>query len=111
MMPSTGQILCAPFTDETLYNEQVAKAQYWTQGAFYGIDLTPLAEKATEEYFGQVSAGRTQAVHRPYTDRTQAVYSPQPPGGSTAGSQQHTSPPPLSQSLSRSPSATHIHAH
>ena len=31
MMPSTGQILCAPFTDETLYNEQVAKAQYWTQ--------------------------------------------------------------------------------
>ena len=56
MMPSTGQILCAPFTDETLYNEQVAKAEYWTQGAFYGIDLTPLAEKATEEYFGQVSA-------------------------------------------------------
>lgn len=57
MMPSQGDILCVPFTDPQLHLEQSAKAQFWTQEAFYGIDLSALAKEAEEEYMGQAVVG------------------------------------------------------
>lgn len=53
MFPSQGDIFVAPFTDETLYMEQVSKANFWSQNCFYGVDLTVLRSVAYEEYFKQ----------------------------------------------------------
>lgn len=53
MMPSEGIIEFAPFTDEALWQEQAAKAHFWTQNAFYGMDLSCLKDEAEDEYFGQ----------------------------------------------------------
>jgi hypothetical protein len=57
MMPSTGTIFVSPFSDETLYNEQVAKASFWQQSDFYGVDITSLHTQALEDTFGQPVVG------------------------------------------------------
>jgi type I protein arginine methyltransferase len=57
MMPSTADILVAPFTDEQLFNEQNTKSTFWDSNSFYGIDLTPLAVQAKEEYMSQAVVG------------------------------------------------------
>jgi len=57
MIPRKTEIMVAPFTEETLHSEQIAKPNFWTSKEFYGIDLSPLAEKATEEYMSQAVVG------------------------------------------------------
>lgn len=53
MFPTLGDLYVAPFTDEALYMEQAAKANFWSQNSFYGIDLTVLKPLAFDEYFKQ----------------------------------------------------------
>ena len=57
MMPTTGSIVLAPFTDDALYRDQLAKISFWSSTDFYGIDLTPALGKANIEYFSQPVVG------------------------------------------------------
>ncbi|PVU92113.1 hypothetical protein BB561_004027 [Smittium simulii] len=51
MCPSMGTICLAPVTDSYLWAETMTKARFWQQNDYYDIDLSPLAEEATKEYF------------------------------------------------------------
>ncbi|XP_076052499.1 arginine methyltransferase 4 isoform X2 [Oratosquilla oratoria] len=53
MFPSRGDLHVAPFSDETLYAEQLTKANFWYQAYFHGVDLSSLREQALKEYFRQ----------------------------------------------------------
>ncbi|KAI8330093.1 S-adenosyl-L-methionine-dependent methyltransferase [Chlamydoabsidia padenii] len=57
MFPSKGGIFLAPFTDATLWTETMAKARFWEQPSFYGIDLTSLYDEAKAEMFGMPVVG------------------------------------------------------
>ncbi|KAI9312518.1 S-adenosyl-L-methionine-dependent methyltransferase [Dichotomocladium elegans] len=52
-----GTIYLAPFTDATLWSETMAKARFWEQTSFYGINLTSLYKDAREEMFGMPVVG------------------------------------------------------
>lgn len=58
MMPTTGSIILCPFTDDTLYKEQAAKAAFWETTNFYGLDFSSIAPQAYNEYFSQAIVGR-----------------------------------------------------
>ncbi|RXG68503.1 Histone-arginine methyltransferase CARMER [Armadillidium vulgare] len=53
MFPSRGDLHVAPFCDETLYYEQLNKANFWYQNCFHGVDLCELREQALNEYLRQ----------------------------------------------------------
>lgn len=53
MYPTQADLYIAPFTDEALFMEQAAKANFWTQNSFYGVDLSVLKPVAFDEYFKQ----------------------------------------------------------
>ncbi|XP_056157060.1 histone-arginine methyltransferase CARM1-like [Lampris incognitus] len=53
MFPSSGDIHLAPFTDEQLYIEHYARASFWQQRCFYGINLSSLHSAAVDEFFRQ----------------------------------------------------------
>ncbi|KAK4291245.1 hypothetical protein Pmani_035918 [Petrolisthes manimaculis] len=53
MFPSRGDLHLAPFNDETLYYEQLNKANFWYQNCFHGVDLCQLREQALNEYLRQ----------------------------------------------------------
>ncbi|KAL3319833.1 Ecto-ADP-ribosyltransferase 4 [Cichlidogyrus casuarinus] len=53
MFPSVGHLYIAPFSDEALFLEQQAKANFWYQQHFHGMDLSSLREAAMQEYFNQ----------------------------------------------------------
>ncbi|KAK3035183.1 hypothetical protein RJ639_034571 [Escallonia herrerae] len=53
MFPTLGRMHMAPFCDQNLYDEIANKALFWQQQAFYKVDLTPLHEPASQEYFSQ----------------------------------------------------------
>lgn len=53
MYPTQADLYIAPFTDEALFMEQAAKANFWNQNSFYGIDLSVLKPVAFDEYFKQ----------------------------------------------------------
>ncbi|KAI7907840.1 S-adenosyl-L-methionine-dependent methyltransferase [Cokeromyces recurvatus] len=57
LFPSKGTIFLAPFTDATLWSETMAKARFWEQQSFYGIDLTSLYKDARDEMFGMPVVG------------------------------------------------------
>lgn len=57
MMPTVGDIVLSPFTDEALHNEQLNKTVFWQSQNFYGVDLSALRQKAVEEYFSQPVVG------------------------------------------------------
>jgi histone-arginine methyltransferase CARM1 len=57
MFPTTGAIILAPYTDESLYKEQQAKIAFWGTRDFYGVDMTALLPKANKEYFSQAVVG------------------------------------------------------
>ncbi|KAF7731863.1 hypothetical protein EC973_007694 [Apophysomyces ossiformis] len=57
LFPSKGNIYLAPFTDATLWSETMAKARFWEQSSFYGIDLTTLYKDARDEMFGMPVVG------------------------------------------------------
>jgi histone-arginine methyltransferase CARM1 len=51
MVPSSGGLYLAPFTDAALWSETMMKARFWEQTNFYGVDLSPLQWDAKEESF------------------------------------------------------------
>lgn len=53
MYPRKGNLYVAPFNDEALHQEQINKANFWTNNCFYGIDLASLKQTAYDEYFKQ----------------------------------------------------------
>ncbi|KAM4602150.1 histone-arginine methyltransferase CARM1 [Polymixia lowei] len=53
MFPSSGDIHLAPFTDEQLYIEHYARAGFWQQRCFYGVNLSGLHSAAVDEFFRQ----------------------------------------------------------
>uniref|UniRef100_A0A3Q0TB31 type I protein arginine methyltransferase n=1 Tax=Amphilophus citrinellus TaxID=61819 RepID=A0A3Q0TB31_AMPCI len=53
MFPSYGDIHVAPFSDEQLYFEYYARASFWHQRSFYGVNLSALHSAAVEEFFRQ----------------------------------------------------------
>lgn len=46
MYPSSAHLCVLPFTDESLYNEQMGKTAFWDNRNFHGVDLTILKQKA-----------------------------------------------------------------
>jgi histone-arginine methyltransferase CARM1 len=57
MMPTIGTIYIAPFCDQAVYDEQMAKAQFWNNSNFYGVDLTCLVDDAKSNHMGQAVVG------------------------------------------------------
>ena len=57
MFPDHSVMYAAPFSDDALYSEQLAKANFWCQTNFYGVDLTSLREAAQSFYFSQPVVG------------------------------------------------------
>ncbi|XP_030265331.1 histone-arginine methyltransferase CARM1-like isoform X2 [Sparus aurata] len=53
MFPSCGDIHLAPFSDEQLYFEHYARASFWQQRSFYGVNLSSLHSAAVDEFFKQ----------------------------------------------------------
>ncbi|KAM7365218.1 hypothetical protein PAMP_016164 [Pampus punctatissimus] len=53
MFPSYGDIHLAPFSDEELYFEHHARASFWQQRSFYGVNLSALHSPAGDEFFRQ----------------------------------------------------------
>ncbi|XP_010743910.3 histone-arginine methyltransferase CARM1 [Larimichthys crocea] len=53
MFPSYGDIHLAPFSDEQLYFEHFARASFWQQRSFYGVNLNALHSPAVDEFFKQ----------------------------------------------------------
>ena len=42
MFPAKADLCVMPFTDETIYNEQLQKAEFWRTKDFHGLDLSCL---------------------------------------------------------------------
>ncbi|ETW00356.1 hypothetical protein H310_07002 [Aphanomyces invadans] len=57
MFPSTGTMFVCPFTDDSIYQEQMAKVSFWRQQNFYGLDLNCLVDEAMENHFSQPIVG------------------------------------------------------
>jgi histone-arginine methyltransferase CARM1 len=57
MFPSKGRIYLAPFSDGHLYTSHVEKARFWENKAFYGVDMTCLAETALRHHFSRPLVG------------------------------------------------------
>lgn len=57
MFPDKATMYAAPFSDDSLYQEQYIKTGFWNQTNFYGVDLRPLSEEATKFYFSQPVVG------------------------------------------------------
>ena len=53
MFPTVGDLHVAPFSDASLYMEQLNKANFWYQEHFHGVDLSSLRNAAVSEYFRQ----------------------------------------------------------
>jgi type I protein arginine methyltransferase len=58
MMPTTGSIVICPFSDQTLYREQCARAAFWDNDNFYGLDLSSVLNIAHNEFFSQAVVGK-----------------------------------------------------
>jgi histone-arginine methyltransferase CARM1 len=57
MFPSIGTMYMAPFSDESIYREQMNKVAFWQQKNFYGLNLTCMASKSIENHFFQPIVG------------------------------------------------------
>ena len=57
MFPSNSTIFVQPFTDQSIWDEQKLKADFWAETSFYGIDLSALKEQAMVEHFSQPVVG------------------------------------------------------
>jgi len=53
MLPTRGDLHFAPFSDSSLYMEQINKSNFWYQQSFHGVDLSCLRDAAVKEYFRQ----------------------------------------------------------
>ena len=57
IFPTTGTIHLAPFSDAPLWSETMAKARFWLQEDFYGVDISALYAQAREEVFSMPVVG------------------------------------------------------
>lgn len=57
MFPSIGTMLMSPFSDESIYREQMGKVAFWQQRDFYGLDLSALRAQAVDNHFSQPVVG------------------------------------------------------
>uniref|UniRef100_A0AAV1TF50 type I protein arginine methyltransferase n=1 Tax=Peronospora matthiolae TaxID=2874970 RepID=A0AAV1TF50_9STRA len=57
MFPSLGTMFMSPFSDESIYREQMAKVSFWQQQDFYGVDLSTLRARAMDNHFSQPVVG------------------------------------------------------
>ncbi|KAJ3287787.1 Histone-arginine methyltransferase carm1 [Rhizoclosmatium sp. JEL0117] len=57
MLPNSGTIFLAPFSDAGLWTQTMAKVRFWDTSDFYGIDFTPLRKDALDEVFAQPVVG------------------------------------------------------
>lgn len=57
MFPSIGTMFVSPFSDETIYREQMGKVAFWQQRDFYGLDLSAMRARAVENHFSQPVVG------------------------------------------------------
>uniref|UniRef100_A0A8C6WEA9 Coactivator-associated arginine methyltransferase 1, like n=1 Tax=Neogobius melanostomus TaxID=47308 RepID=A0A8C6WEA9_9GOBI len=53
MFPSWADLHVAPFSDEQLYFEHHARAAFWQQRNFYGVNLSSLHNSAVDEFLRQ----------------------------------------------------------
>eukprot|EP00916_Digyalum_oweni_P009220 GHVL01015568.1.p1 GENE.GHVL01015568.1~~GHVL01015568.1.p1 ORF type:complete len:586 (+),score=113.68 GHVL01015568.1:44-1759(+) len=53
MYPNKCVLFLAPFSDQTLYNETIAKSAFWRNSNFYGVNLTVAEPIAVAENFRQ----------------------------------------------------------
>ena len=74
MLPTTGSIVIAPFTDYQLYKEQEEKLSFWNNDNFFGIDLTSVVEQACNEYFSQAVVGKHTTIHLYHYKHTLCAY-------------------------------------
>lgn len=61
MFPTVGTMLFAPFSDDSIYQEQMAKVAFWHQKDFYGLDLSSMADGAMLNHFQQPVVGNFPA--------------------------------------------------
>uniref|UniRef100_H3GC39 type I protein arginine methyltransferase n=1 Tax=Phytophthora ramorum TaxID=164328 RepID=H3GC39_PHYRM len=57
MFPSTGTMFVSPFSDDSIYREQMAKVAFWQQQDFYGVNLSSMRARAVENHFSQPVVG------------------------------------------------------
>ncbi len=57
MFPTRGTIYCLPFSDQSLYNEQMSRPQFWKTKDFFGFDMRSLEKQAIQEIFSQAVVG------------------------------------------------------
>lgn len=57
MFPNSGTIFAAPFTDQTLWQEQINKIAFWYNTDFFGLDISCLADAAASDHFAQPVVG------------------------------------------------------
>ncbi|CAO1617663.1 unnamed protein product [Sympodiomycopsis kandeliae] len=57
MLPSAGTICFAPIQDKAIWDESAAKARFWQNNAFYGVDVTPFFPAAWKETFSSPVIG------------------------------------------------------
>ena len=62
MMPTTGTIFLCPFTDDALYKEHCARASFFENTNFYGVDFSAITAQAYREYFSQAIVGKPSGV-------------------------------------------------
>eukprot|EP01138_Halocafeteria_seosinensis_P013241 gb/GECG01013523.1/.p1 GENE.gb/GECG01013523.1/~~gb/GECG01013523.1/.p1 ORF type:complete len:367 (+),score=37.24 gb/GECG01013523.1/:1-1101(+) len=57
MFPTIGTIKVVPISDHTLWGEQEAKAAFWDNKNFFGLDLSCLRQAAADDHFSQPVVG------------------------------------------------------
>ncbi|XP_054274085.1 histone-arginine methyltransferase CARMER-like [Macrosteles quadrilineatus] len=53
MFPTRAELNVSPFMDDSLFQEQTSKANFWVQTNFHGVDLSSVRDAAMKEYFRQ----------------------------------------------------------
>ena len=57
MYPSKGDIVLSPFTDYSLYQQTIEKANFWKNESFFNVALSGLTNEAVAHHFSQVVVG------------------------------------------------------
>jgi histone-arginine methyltransferase CARM1 len=63
MFPGRARVWLAPFDDAELFQARQIASAFWEQTDFYGVDLTALAETATDELFWMPALGHMSPEH------------------------------------------------
>lgn len=61
MFPGNARVWLAPFADADLQQARQITAAFWEQRDFYGVDLTAMAQTATDELFWMPALGHMTA--------------------------------------------------